>query len=156
MGYKKIIIFGDDTETSIGDTEKNAFIYIHGDIFRSGLEKKADHLIIGRGRSKVRESDLLNIDVNKVNEETIFHIYAHGNIDSNGEHQIDLFSPSDSTRDVIKVIAQIVRDPVMVHIDSCFGGAAVKYVDELPVGSVIIGHGPEDGFSFGNTLYATV
>lgn len=139
--YEKIVILGRD--------QSKAFNHVIAEIFRKDLHNDPSYFILGNGESDVDISQLSLIK-NRVNSDTIVHIYAHGNIDDTGKHSLDLGEFNNIyTKTLLSELAYYMSSyPIFAHVHSCFGGAAVDNVVIFPVGSVILAHGPADDISF--------
>jgi len=125
--FKAVLIVG---EGHPGDTIPKAL--------RDRFQQEG-YLLIGNGTTNLRLLDYSKLS-GRVDKETRIYVWAHG-IPRGGIHSIDM-----PTRDFLKdkIAAYCNGIPVNIQLNSCYAGAAAPDVSVLPVGSVLVTHGPSD------------
>lgn len=113
--------------------------------FNSLYSKKIKSLLSPKSiKQRIREAG-------GVNSGTRFDICAHGTKEDKsrdgGSHYCELLNgKTHKTSEIFHLIKEVAgKNPVEVHLESCYGGAAAKKAkDHLPKGSILVCHGSED------------
>ncbi len=125
--YKAILIIGDGHPV---DTIPKAL--------RDKFQQEG-YLLLGNGTTNLKLLDYSKLS-GGVDKETRIYVWAHG-IPRGGIHSIGML-----TRDFLKdkIAAYCNGIPLNIQLNSCYAGAAAPDVSVLPVGSVLVTHGPSD------------
>lgn len=95
--------------------------------------------IIGDGIRAISRNEIFTSLYGKININTRIYINAHG-IMANHVHHMILFENEfeTPTKHLFSILANFTSNPIEIVILSCFGGGALKDIDPLPIGSIVI------------------
>ncbi len=127
---KQIIILGPDHNGTFQAKELIAFADAH----------TSDVILIGDGLREVTLDEIKTIVAGKIDSSTRVDICAHGGNIGDVHHVWLTGTTGIKTEDVFKALADGVTAPMQIHMASCYGGCASKYVKVLPRGSIVLGH----------------
>ena len=122
-----IILRGPDSECAFSE-ELKAY-----------LESGETIAIVGDGIHLLSKKELIKEQYKFVQASKVC-ILAHGVREGpdKSTHAIRLFHDISNTKGVLSFIDGLIKSPMEVLIDSCYGGLAAKYVDQLKTGSILI------------------
>ena len=112
-----------------------------------------EYMVIGDGRKEISVGEIEDKLRGRIGTGTRIDIHAHGLVDE-FYYYVDGSGFDKKFGRLLEALqAAAGQDvPLQIHSWTCFSGRAAGFVELLPIGSFVVGHGPNNDVIFGKTL----